>query len=1001
MQHKSLKFLNIRHPLAASPRGAQIRRQKVPATLLLSAVLGLMLPNLALSEQEATEEITVTGTSIKGTPIDSAYALTSMNRSSLEDRGFPVLNDLFKSIGASHGVVGDVNSYFNSGQANTIGTSVGNVNLRGLGASRTLVLLNGRRQVYLPARLIGGRFVDTNHIPTTAIKQVDILKEGAAAIYGSDAVSGVVNFVTRDDFEGFDLSASHDAISGAGNTILGGIWGGSLGEAHAVLSAEYEHRTQLSMEERGHLLMPWEGGDQRGGWSSVGNPGVFYPTDSMGARKPGVIIQDPLCEEFGGYQEPWTCRFRYQPFDNVIPDTRYTRLFGELNGDWGDSGTWHLEALWARSEVPKYLTSPTFPPFVLLSSNVMEVGADHPGRLAFCADYPDVADCAEAHPWYFRGRPVGNQGTGTTAEREMRTWRLAGSLDGIFELGDSEYQYDLGLNYSHSRGNINSPGVYTERLFLAYRGFGGPDCGVGVTADYGLAAKMRVDNPMGLRPGEGNCEYYNPFSNSSQFSAQPGAEFRNNANPTFRPELANSPEMLNWLNSGLANLESEADLLVFDFTLSEEWIPGIASYALGYQWRRFEARATPNTEGNIEVHPCPVRFDRSCIPGEDGYQEGFQKDQIGPYIFSSLYAGYDVHHTANRAYGEVAFSWGEDWDIQLAANYEDYKENSSFDPRLAVLWRATDALTLRGSVQTTFRTPSVDDINENPLTTLEWVAPTGGYIAVDRIGSSGLEPEEALTYNFGLIVETEDGHNITVDYWKYEFDDVIASAPYASIAGIYASRDAAVRNSVAEYVVCPGGRGSDIVARGEEPCAAVDMTRMVVPLVNWPGLETSGVDFRWTGAFDIEPGTLNATLDFTYTIDYDVKAFSLNGIEMEPARDGAGRLNFGHPLAVALPEWKGSLGLSYGWGNYILSNHFNYISSYDEPGGQYAPHIESHITWDATFMWRMPEQDIALVLSLLNVTDERPPRINLESGYDGLTHDPKGRRFKLGMTWSF
>ena len=149
------------------------------------------------------EEIIVVGTAIQRTPIDSPYAVSVVDREALEQQGSPLMVDLFKNLGVSHGVVGERSSWYNSSQSGTIPESVSNVNLRGLGASRTLVLINGRRQVYLPARLIGGRFVDLNAIPSIALGRLEVLKEGASAIYGSDAVGGIANFVTREDFEGF------------------------------------------------------------------------------------------------------------------------------------------------------------------------------------------------------------------------------------------------------------------------------------------------------------------------------------------------------------------------------------------------------------------------------------------------------------------------------------------------------------------------------------------------------------------------------------------------------------------------------------------------------------------------------------------------------------------------------------------------------------------------------------------------------------------------------
>ena len=185
------------------------------------------------------EEITVlvTGTAIDAPAINMPHAVTVVSRNALQQQGVTQLVDLFRNLNVSHGVVGERNSWYNSNQPATLTETVANVNLRGLGASRTLVLINGRRHVPVPARLIGGRFVDVNTIPAIAIGRLEVLKEGASATYGSDAVGGVANFVTRGDFRGFELNVAHDYFDGAGDTSVAGIWGGRIGASSAVFSA--------------------------------------------------------------------------------------------------------------------------------------------------------------------------------------------------------------------------------------------------------------------------------------------------------------------------------------------------------------------------------------------------------------------------------------------------------------------------------------------------------------------------------------------------------------------------------------------------------------------------------------------------------------------------------------------------------------------------------------------------------------------------------------------
>lgn len=704
---------------------------------------GIATVELALTANAVElEEVVVTGTAFKESPISLPYAVAVTGRETMAEQGSPQMVDFFKNLGASHGVIGERSSWYNANQAATLAENIANVNLRGLGASRTLVLINSRRQTYVPARLIGGRFVDVNVIPSIAVDRLEVLKEGASAIYGSDAVAGVANFLTRSDFEGFEVSAAHDHFAQAGDTDIGAIWGSKLGAAQAVISAEWSKRRELQIAERDYLLQPWHGTGQRVGWSSLGNPGTF----AIGAPAPWTAtIHAPRCEDFGGFRESWTCRFRYQPWDNLIEDMSHTRAFAEINGSLENGTDYHIEGLWAESAIPDWYTTPSYPPFPLTDTSIMEVLADHPGRQAFCEDYGADADdpyydqCQGAESWYFNGRPFGNSGPERTLSRDSRTWRAAASANGSFAaFGGQDAHFDLGLSYSRTEGNYNLPGVYVERLFLGFRGFGGPDCGVGVEADATSLAGMALGALNGQVAGQGDCQYYNPFSNAIEFSQQPDSPFAAQANPDYRSALANSPQLRQWLNQEV-DLHSTADVLVADATLTGSWIEDVASYAAGYQFRRLNASGDPNDAGDVTINPCPVIGDTECSA----------EDRFGPYAFTNVHRPYEEAQTVHRFFAEMPLSLGARFDTQLAANYEFHDAASSFDPKFG--WRyqlaesPAQSLFLRGSVQTTFRTPSLDDVNESPLTTLEWINQTGAYQAVDRFGSKDLKPEQAFT----------------------------------------------------------------------------------------------------------------------------------------------------------------------------------------------------------------------------------------------------------------
>ena len=183
------------------------------------------------------------------------------------------------------------------------------------------------------------------------------------------------------------------------------------------------------------------------------------------------------------------------------------------------------------------LPPPSFPP-IALYDGLQVVLPENPGRQAFCATratetgFVSEADCLE-DDWFFFGRMVGNKGPGRELRRESQTQRLAASLEHDFNGVGGLNRLDVAVGYSRAAGNVNQPAEYAYRKFLAYRGFGGPDCGVGVLRDPGVAAGMRLGPTGNARPGVGSCMYYNPFSNSIQRAQQPGTLYTDRDNPWF------------------------------------------------------------------------------------------------------------------------------------------------------------------------------------------------------------------------------------------------------------------------------------------------------------------------------------------------------------------------------------------------------------------------------------------------------------------------------------
>lgn len=146
---------------------------------------------------DATKDIVITGSIIKGTPEDAALPVNVISGADLENRGSPSAVELLKALPTSSAVLGDANQFDSRSQG---AEGIATANLRGLSPQRTLVLPNNRRLVTAGN---GVPSVDINLIPAAAIGRIEVLKDGGATTYGSDAIAGVVNFITRTDQEGF------------------------------------------------------------------------------------------------------------------------------------------------------------------------------------------------------------------------------------------------------------------------------------------------------------------------------------------------------------------------------------------------------------------------------------------------------------------------------------------------------------------------------------------------------------------------------------------------------------------------------------------------------------------------------------------------------------------------------------------------------------------------------------------------------------------------------
>jgi outer membrane receptor protein involved in Fe transport len=942
-----------------------------------ASVASLLLALPAIAQEEGGDElrqskVTVTGSFIQGTPEDAALPVDVLTAGDLKLEGQPSITELIRNLGPSSGVDGQTNQFASNGLE---GTS--NVNLRGLGPARTLVLINGRRQTYHPYS-IGEQaqlFVDTNTIPTAAIARIEVLKDGAAALYGSDAIAGVVNFITNEDLDGFEVGGSFSQFDGSdGDFDLSAAYGLQGDNFSWVTSVGYNKRSEVLLNEKDWAVLPY---DQNpvGGWSSLSNPGYYVPLGAAGTPIQGAT-NDVGCTDVGGIVVSGTCRFQYTNFDNLVEEEERFQVFSEYNRNMANGADLHLELMYAHSDTPTWKTSPSYPPQSLLNQFVP---ASAPGYQQYIADNPGAFPASSIGA-LFIGRTFGwggYPGTGGAQEgyRTSETWRGSGSYSGDF---DSGVHYDFGLTYSATESERLTNDTYIVGLTAALRGFG--VCTDPVTGfDPATGTQPWAAGYAGaLTAGGGSCEYYNPFSNAIQANAVTGA-----ANPNYVAGLENTATLADWMTDGSETV-ANTSLLVFDGVLSGESnvqaAGGAVGWAAGFQVRK----------ETYEVDPSDLT-DLAVTPGPGG---------TGPYSFLAGTNAADEDQTIYAIFGELQVPLYDTLNMQFAVRYEDYGGDigSTFDPKVAAKWDVTDNFALRGSAQTSFRGPTLNQLG-GVGTTLQYVAAASAFKAIDQYGNPNLKPESAFSFNFGGLYE-QGGFNASLDYYNFDFSDPIIVEEQSNIVGAAVAALATATtddDAILERITFTDNNNDGINQANE-------IARVRTGVVNGPNIQTSGIDLRLQNNWELGSGaefTIGA--DATYIIEYKVDPYFVEGLAIGGG-DYVGQFNRSN-FTRSMPQWKANLFANYAIGGHNLRAVMRHIDSYtDERSsaarGGVAGTIDSQTTFDLFYNLET-RWDLDIGLSVVNVTDQDPPLAAFDTSYDPYTHNPFGRTFKLSVTKRF
>jgi iron complex outermembrane recepter protein len=838
-----------------------------------------------------------------------------------------------------------------------------------------------------------------------------VLKDGAAATYGSDAIGGVANFITRRNFEGLELQADYRHVDGSkGDYTASALYGWRGDTADLLVSVAWQHRSELSTTDRDFPLQPYL--TNPSGWSVLGNPGAWTirggPT---GTTTIGFAV-DANCAAVGGTPNftgtTPACYFTYLPFDNLVETQDQYQVYAEFNADVGENAEFHVEALYSQTNIPHIRFSPGYPPTSGPngpgSVNVYSVPASNPGFATFLQQTGNgalvgTATGALATLW----RPFANGGNNSTGglggqsgSRKYEELRISANLEG--ETGFMGVGYDLAVTYIREWQDQQTTDILIDRLQRALNGLGGFNC-------------------TGNTPGANGCQYFNPFSN-----AYPGNPALGLTNPGFVQANQNSRELVASLfdrQNFLATQNTFVVDLVLNGELPLELGGGAVGWAAGAQYRRldYNQRIRPATY-DARVTPCPVVGVTNCAV------------RTGPFIFLGQNIPLELEQDVYALFGELNVPLTEAINIQLAARFEDYggQTGSTFNPQFRGKWQIIEPIALRASVGTSFRGPTAANVAPTGNTGLSGIAAAGNnFKSVDFFGNPAVGPEKAFTYSVGGIVQW-GGLTATLDYWYYKVKDQITVVP----ANIIATSVAGIGNG-SQLVNCSAGLRNLITFNNNNACTqgvtvGNDIARIRSDTVNGPTITTKGIDLDVNYTFDdLMGGALSLGAIVSYVFDFKQAAFTFGGLPVSPAYQAAGFTNYNR-LPGTIPDWRGQFYADFNRGPHNLRWTINYIDDAKDDRGpttvQTGPStncnvanamagtatncqlvtfgltVDNFITHDLTYRyaWR---DDLILTASVFNILDEDPSEARLELSYDPFIGNPLGRTFKIGIKKTF
>jgi outer membrane receptor protein involved in Fe transport len=953
-----------------------------------TASVGAYAPG-ALAQEAELEQIVVTGSRIARPDYESASPVVSVSQQLFQQSGSASVDTVINALPQFvPSITSTSNNPSNAGQSN--------IDLRGLGSNRVLVLMDGRRVV--PAN--GTGTVDLNLLPSSLIQNVEIISGGASAVYGSDAISGVVNFKLNTDFEGLEFDGTYGITEqGDGQEYQGTISAGTKfadGRGHIMGAVSYTERDEVLNGDRKfsevalgydtdtRTFVPSGSGTIEEGRVTVtapaaaitqlfqqqyGIPGVTQTTYgfnadgtlfTLGTGAPGSVLnyKGPITSSFNDA----SYSYNYAPPNYLQLPLERTSVFAAGSFDVTDNHQVYAQGIYADYTVDTALaptplsavyTPPTNPFIPNDLQTLLDARATPTDTFPLIRRMTEIGPRTESNEYEVYQFILGMQGD------------IAGdwTYDVYGSLGKVELNTDQGGNVSREAW---------EQLTFA------PDGGVAL------------------------CGGFNPFGAGA-----------------ISPECA-------------------------------AYISRVTTYSETTEQNIFEATATG---GLFELPAGKVMAVVGYMYKEDSYE--FSPDEtLARQLPATSYAGvrFDIagfnaalpiegDTDSNELFTEILVPILADMpgadrlEATLGYRYADYSSVGGVDSYKAeLMWRPVAPVSLRGSYQRAVRAPSVFELFSPQVPNFPAYSPpdpcsvtsaerTGANAAAVRAlclaqgipaslidtysytnsqveglagGNPDLTEETADTFTAGITFQSPSSNpwlsafQLSVDYYSIEIEDYVTAVPARTfVARCY---DPAynptfdVNNTFCNFF---GRRSSD-----------GNIVDALEANANVGSVETSGIDVQVDWAADMGPGRFSVNWIMTFLNDWGIS--EIPGDPLNPLEGTVGYFGAGDNF----PEEKSTMNLAYKWGGWGMSAQWRYISEVDDIDTDTDFTLDSRNYFDLTASYAFDEGllDGATVrVGVINVGDEDPviyPSAQ-QANTDPTTYDVLGRRYFLNLNYKF